>query len=135
MAEIKTVANEGSITDFLSTLPTEQQGDSQLLVAMMTDITGKPPVMWGTSIIGFDTMQYSRSDGQVFDWMRIGFSPRKGKLSLYVTTNADNYADDLEKVGKHQTGKGCIYIKKLADVDTQKLKEFIKKAYNDSKKN
>lgn len=132
MAEIKTKANDGSVIDFLAGLPEEQQKDSQTLIEMMSETTGKPPVMWGTSIIGFDTMKYTTADGKSNDWMRIGFSPRKGKLSLYLTVVAEKYKKQLDDMGKYKTGKGCIYINKLSDVDTSKLKELIATTYQDS---
>lgn len=132
MTTNKTVANDSSVIDFLSTLDEEQQRDSQVLVTIMSDVSGEPPVMWGASIIGFGTLRYTYASGRTGDWMRIGFSPRKGKLSLYITVTAEKYESDLEKVGKHKIGKGCIYINKLADVDQEALTAVIRKAYQDS---
>lgn len=132
MTSNKTVATNSSVIDFLAGLDADQQQDSQVLIDMMAEVTNEQPVMWGTSIIGFGTMQYTYASGRTGDWMRIGFSPRKGKLSLYITVNADKYKSDLEKMGKHKTGKGCIYINKLADVDNDVLKEIIEKAYKNS---
>lgn len=132
MGDIKTQANDGSVIDFLGSLDAEQQKDSETLIEMMSDVSGKGPVMWGSSIIGFDTMEYTRSDGKTNDWMRIGFSPRKGKLSLYLTVAAEKYKKQLDDMGKYKTGKGCIYINKLADVDAGKLKNLIALTYEDS---
>ena len=132
MTTNKTVANDSSVIDFLSTLDEEQQRDSQVLVTIMSDVSGEPPVMWGASIIGFGTLRYTYASGRTGDWMRIGFSPRKGKLSLYITVTAEKYESDLEKVGKHKIGKGCIYINKLADIDQEALTAVIRKAYQDS---
>lgn len=86
--------------------------------------------MWGSSIIGFGTVRYKYASGQEGDWMRIGFSPRKGKLSLYITVDAEQYKDQLDETGKYKIGKGCIYINKLADVDKVKLTEIIRSAYS-----
>lgn len=132
MTTNKTAANDSSVIDFLSTLDEEQQRDSQVLVTIMSDVSGEPPVMWGASIIGFGTLRYTYASGRTGDWMRIGFSPRKGKLSLYITVTAEKYESDLEKVGKHKIGKGCIYINKLADIDQEALAAVIRKAYQDS---
>ncbi len=132
MTTNKTVANDSSVIDFLSTLDEEQQRDSQVLATIMSDVSGEPPVMWGASIIGFGVRRYTYASGRTGDWMRIGFSPRKGKLSLYITVTAEKYESDLEKVGKHKIGKGCIYINKLADIDQEALTAVIRKAYQDS---
>lgn len=134
MAQNKTVATTTKVSDFLATIVDEQQRkDSEAIVAMMRDITGEPPVMWGTSIIGFGTMHLTSAAGREIDWLQIGFSPRKGKLSLYVTFEAEKYKQQLDAMGKYKTGKGCIYLTKLADVDTTKLKQLIADAYQDSK--
>lgn len=130
-AQNKTIATTGSVSDFLTTLEdAEQRHDSETLIKIMQGVTGAPPVMWGTSIIGFGAIVIkSPATGREVDWLKIGFSPRKGKLSLYVTFDASKYQKELDAVGKHKTGKGCIYINKLADVDVDKLTDFIKLAY------
>lgn len=132
MGDIKTQANNGSVIDFLSGLDAEQQKDSEILIDMMSEVSGDSPVMWGSSIIGFGTLQYTTANGKTNDWMRIGFSPRKGKLSLYITVAAEKYAKQLDDMGKHKIGKGCIYINKLSDVDTTKLKALIADAFKNS---
>lgn len=129
---IKTVQNNASVDAFLDTLPTEQQEDSRVLISIMSKITNEPPKMWGTSIIGFGTFHYKSAAGSEGDWMRIGFSPRKGKLSLYVTYDASHYTQMLDTLGKYKIGKGCIYINKLADVDVPELEKLIQRAYKES---
>jgi hypothetical protein len=130
-AQNKTVANNASIIDFLASLDDDQQRrDSESLIEIMQDITGEPPVMWGTAIIGFGNVHVTSPSGREVDWLRIGFSPRKGKLSLYVTFDAQKYQTELDKMGKHKIGKGCIYINRLSDVDTSKLTSIIKTAYD-----
>lgn len=132
MAEIKTKANTTSVQDFINSLDDIQQRvDSEALVALMSEVSGQPPVMWGSSIIGFDTIHY-KSKASEGDWMKIGFSPRKGKLSLYVTCDASKLEDLLSRMGKHQVGKGCIYIKRLSDVDMNVLEEVVQTAYDNS---
>ncbi len=129
MSTIKTTANDGDVIGFLAGLPAEQRTDSEALIKIMADVSGEKPVLWGTSIIGFGTMQYVTANGQANDWMRIGFSPRKGKLSLYVTVVAERYKEQLDDMGKYKMGKGCIYLAKLADVDKTKLTALITDAY------
>ena len=126
----KTIATNGSVVDFLATLDDQQQReDSEKIIEIMQEVTSTPPVMWGTSIIGFGDTSYTSAAGREVDWLKIGFSPRKGKISLYVTFDASRYQKELDAVGKHKTGKGCIYINKLADVDIDKLTDFIQLAY------
>jgi hypothetical protein len=93
---------------------------------MMKKATGEPPRMWGAAIIGFGNTRYkSAATGREVDWLRIGFSPRKANLSLYLTINIKEHSAMLEQLGKHKTGVGCLYINKLADVDTKVLKSMI----------
>jgi hypothetical protein len=128
-AENKTVATNASVGEFLAQLDEQQRRDSQQLIEIMKDITGEPPVMWGTSIVGFGTVSLTYASGRKLDWLRIGFSPRKGKLSLYVTFDAQKYKTQLDEMGKYKIGKGCIYINKLDDVDRDKLTNIIRTAY------
>lgn len=126
----KTIPTQTDVIDFLATLESdEQRRDSEVLVEMMSDVSGEPPVMWGTSIIGFGVFTYKYASGREGEWMKIGFSPRKGKISLYVTYDASQFSEELEAVGKHAIGKGCIYITRLADIDVAALKRLIEKAY------
>jgi len=128
-AQNKTVATDTDVIDFLATLDESQRRDSEKLVEIMSSITGEPPVMWGTAIVGFGNEHLVYPSGRELDWLKIGFSPRKGKLSLYVTFDASKYQKELDSIGKHKTGKGCIYINKLSDVDVDKLTDFIELAY------
>jgi|SRR5215204_4926476 len=130
-AEIKTKQTDASVEKFLNGLEDdEQRKDSFKVMEMMSRITGDEPKMWGGAIIGFGNIVYkSPATGREVDWMKIGFSPRKGNLSLYVLHhNAEQKADLLEKLGKHKTGKGCLYIKRLSDVDEKVLEKVIKSA-------
>lgn len=129
--EIKTKETKASVEKFLRGVQDEQQRtDSFKILEMMRRITGEEPKMWGTSIVGFGNMTYkSPATGREVDWMKIGFSPRKANLSLYVLNyNSDKRASLLDKLGKHKTGKGCLYIKRLADVDEKVLEKLIKAA-------
>lgn len=126
----KTIPTQTDVIDFLASLESdEQRRDSEVLVEMMSDVSGEPPVMWGTSIIGFGVFTYKYASGREGEWMKIGFSPRKGKISLYVTYDASQFSEELEAVGKHTIGKGCIYITRLADIDIAALKRLVEKAY------
>ena len=109
-----------------------RKSDGYKLLEMMKEVTGEKPVMWGLSIIGFGTLKYRNTKGEA-EWPRVGFSPRKQRLSVYVSYGFDNYEELLNKLGKHKLGKGCLYINKLADIDTEVLKRIIKKSYEGQK--
>lgn len=128
----KTIATDDSVIDYLATLNISQQRDSQTLVEMMQKVSGEPPVLWG-KIIGFGKYHYKSKSGIEADWPLIGFAPRKGKLSLYLTTDAAELADDLEQVGTHEVGKGCIYFRNLDQANLSALEQVIAKAYEKSK--
>jgi hypothetical protein len=127
MAEIKTKPTAASVVDFINNVANEQRRkDSFVILEMMKKAIGEEPKMWGGSIIGFGNIRLkSPATGREVDWLRIGFSPRKANLSLYITGDVKLHAAALEKLGKHKTGVGCIYINKLEDVDMKVLKEMI----------
>ncbi|MEO6216897.1 MAG: DUF1801 domain-containing protein [Sphingomonas sp.] len=132
MAENKTQATEASVEAFLAKVEPEQRRDDGRLVAeMMARITGEPATMWGPSIIGFGTRHYRYESGREGDICRIGFSPRKAQLVFYVGAGSGRLDPLLAKLDKHSTGKGCLYIKKLADVDQAVLEALIAKAWSD----
>ena len=126
MAEIKTKQNSASVEDFINSIDDEKKRkDSLVLLEMMKQATGEEPKMWGASLIGFGSVKYkSPATGREGDWLRIGFSPRKANLSLYVMELKPHTAA-LTKLGKHKTGGGCLYINKLEDIDVTVLKEII----------
>lgn len=129
-AEIKTKETDASVEEFLNKTDEGQRADSIKIIEMMKRATGDEPKMWGTSIIGFGSKVYtSPATGREVDWMKIGFSPRKGNLSLYVLHHGSAKQQALlEKLGKHKTGKGCLYIKRLSDVDEKVLEKIIGQA-------
>jgi hypothetical protein len=130
MAKMKTTANEASIEEFLGNVKDEQKRkDSLEIVNMMKQVTKEEPKMWGSAIIGFGSYHYKYDSGREGDMMRIGFSPRSQNITLYIGLgdNPDNPL--LEKLGKHTTGKGCLYIKKLADVDRNVLETLIAESF------
>jgi hypothetical protein len=124
LVEIKTKQTAASVEDFINSVPDEQKRkDSFVILEMMKKATGEEPKMWGSSIIGFGNMRYkSPATGREVDWLRIGFSPRKANLSLYLFLNIKEHTDTLKKLGKHKTGVGCLYINKLEDIDLKVLK-------------
>ena len=126
MSEIKTQKNDADVVAFLNGIENEQRRkDSFALLNLMTEITGEQPVMWGDSIIGYGTYHYHYASGREGDWMKVGFSPRKQALTLYLSYGFEEKQDLLERLGKHKTGKACLYIKKLENVDRDVLREMI----------
>lgn len=127
LVEIKTKPNASSVEDFINTLQDDQKRkDSFVLLEMMKKASGEESKMWGGSIIGFGLKRYkSPKTGREVDWFRIGFSPRKANLSLHISVNIDKHTAALEKLGKHKTGVGCLYVNKLDDVDLKVLRELI----------
>jgi hypothetical protein len=127
VAEIKTKPTVASVEDFINAVPDEQKrNDSFVILEMMKKATGEEPVLWGSSIIGFGNKRYkSPATGREVDWLKIGFSPRKANLSLYISIGIEEFTAELEKLGKHKTGAGCLYINKLADVDMKVLQRMI----------
>jgi hypothetical protein len=131
MAELKTQKTGSSVAEFLASIPEEgQRKDSKELSKMMTRITGAKPKMWGPSIVGFGEFHYRSKAGSEGDWFKVGFSPRKQDLTLYLALSdvASEYDSFLDRLGKHSTGKSCLYIKRLEDVDRQVLEDMIAKA-------
>ena len=126
MAELKTQKNDASVIEFLAAVePAQKREDAQAICAMMQAITGAEPQMWGTSIIGFGEYTYTYESGRTGEWMLVGFSPRKQNLTLYIMPGFADYEALLQQLGKHKTGKACLYINKLADVDLTILHALI----------
>ena len=126
MAELKTKLTDASVGDFLAAYPEETRKDCLEIAKMMKSATKAEPKMWGTSIVGFGSYHYkSERSRQEGDWFLTGFSPRKQNLTIYIMSGFERYPDQLKKLGKHSLGKGCLYIKRLSDVDKKVLKELI----------
>jgi hypothetical protein len=127
MAEIKTKATGVSVDEFLDKVENPQRReDGRKVRAMMERLTGEPAAMWGPTIIGFGSYHYKYDSGHEGTMCRLGFSPRKAELVLYVLTDgaAEREEAQLARLGKHRTGKCCLYIKKLSDVDEAVLEEM-----------
>lgn len=135
MAELKTKQTTASVAAFIKSQPDEQtRKDCRELVAVMKVAAGKPPKMWGTSLIGFGNCRLKYASGRELDWFYIGFSPRKQNLSLYLTCDLSKFKPLLRKLGKHKHGKGCLYIKTLDDIDRAVLKKLVALAIADTRR-
>ena len=125
-AELKTKLNDASVEDFLNTVSDEKiRADCFEIAKIMKQVTKAEPKMWGASIVGFGSYHYKGASGREGDWMLVGFSPRKQNLTLYIMAGFERYDELMKKLGKFSTGKSCLYIKKLADVDKKVLKELV----------
>lgn len=126
-AELKTKETKASVEAFLDKQPEAVAADCRAIIKLMSKATGEEPKMWGPAIVGFGRYHYKGASGREGEWMITGFSPRKVNLSLYILSGLDKETALLAKLGKHTTGKGCLYIKKLADVDMKVLERLIVK--------
>ena len=126
MAELKTKLSDASVEVFLDGIADEaKRRDSYAILAMMQEVTGVEAKMWGDSIVGFGSYHYKYASGREADWPLVGFSPRKQNLTLYIMSGFEQYDELLQRLGKHSTGKACLYVKRLADVDLAVLQELV----------
>ena len=126
MAELKTRPTEQSVEEFLEGVSSPQQrADCQALAQLMGEISGAAPRMWGAAIVGYGERHYRYASGRSGDWFVLGFSPRKQNLTLYISGYLEEYADLIARLGKHTAGKGCLYIKRLADLDQGVLRALL----------
>ncbi len=129
MAELKTQRNDGDVEAFLNAIPDEKKrADAFAVLELMKRATGEEPVMWGDAIVGFGAYHYRYASGREGDWFLVGFSPRKQNLTLYIMAGFDDYDALMTRLGKHKTGKSCLYINKLADVDPAALEELVRRS-------
>lgn len=134
-AELKTKKNEASVEDFIGAIKEEALREDCLEIAkIMKQVTKSDGKMWGSSIIGFGEQHLIYASGRELDWMLMGFSPRKQNITLYLPGALESYKDLLDNLGKHTTGKGCLYIKKLVDVDKKVLKELVSASAKNAQK-
>lgn len=126
MTELKTKKSNASVKAFLKTIGNKtMRADCEAIVEIMKSATKSDPVMWGNSIVGFGSYHYKYASGREGDWFRCGFSPRKQNLTLYLMGGFSMQKDLLAQLGKHKTGKSCLYIKQLADIDLKVLRKMI----------
>jgi hypothetical protein len=128
--EIKTIENEVAVIEFINTVDDEsKRKDSLELVKIMEEITQAPAKMWGPAIVGFGKYHYKYDSGREADMLRVGFSPRKDALALYIGANSEENLDIISNLGKYKTGKSCLYVKKLSDINLDVLKEITKRGF------
>lgn len=132
MAELKTKPTDANVSEFLNAIADDQKrADALTLCALFEKVIGVPPKMWGPAIVGFGQYHYKYESGQEGDWFIAGFSPRKANFSLYIMPCMDaGYADFLSRLGKHKTGKSCLYLTKLQQIDLDVLQEMLRHCVN-----
>ncbi len=134
MAELKTKETDASVDDFLDAVePDRRKRDGRILCDLMNRVTGFEPKMWGPSIVGFGRYHYKYDSGREGEFFLTGFSPRKSALSVYIMPGFSEYSDLMDKLGKHKTGRACLYINKLDDVDLGTLEELVRRSVEDMK--
>jgi hypothetical protein len=127
-AVLKSAKTKASVTTFVNKQSSQQKKDSKTLIKMMREVTGSKPAMWGESIIGFGDVHLKYASGRELDWFKIGFSPRKNNLSLYVLCESPLVDSLLKQLGPHKRGKGCLYVRALDIIDVTVLEKIIKLA-------
>ncbi|MCB9765769.1 MAG: DUF1801 domain-containing protein [Alphaproteobacteria bacterium] len=129
MATLKTHETDASVDAFLDAVEDERKrADARAICDLMAEITGEPPRMWGPTIVGFGRYAYTYESGRTGEWMRVGFSPRKRNLTLYIMPGFSEYDGLMGQLGRFKTGKSCLYINKLADVDQGVLRELVSRS-------
>ncbi len=135
MSDLKTRQNDASVDAYLDAVEhPRRRDDARTLLALMRRVTGEPPTMWGTSIVGFGSYHYTYASGREGDWPVVGFAPRKQNLALYIMPGFSRYGALLERLGKHRTGKSCLYLNKLEDVDMEVLEELLRDSVAEMKR-
>ncbi len=126
MADVKTKKNRASVQQFLAGVENEKRRkDARAVLKLMREVTGEKPAMWGPSIVGFGSYHYRYESGREGDWMLTGFSPRKQALTLYIMGGFPRHDALMKKLGKYRTGKSCLYVNKLEDIDLEVLRELV----------
>lgn len=135
MAELKTKETKASVTAFLNSIEDRQKrADVKAIAKMMRDATGKRAKMWGSSIVGYDRYDYKYASGRSGTFMMTGFSPRAQNIAVYIMPGFSKYGALLKKLGKHSTGKSCLYIKRLSDVNEKVLAQLIGRSVKDMRR-
>lgn len=135
MAELKTKENSASVSNFLNAIDDKQKrADCKAIAKMMRDATGKRAKMWGTSIVGFDKYDYKYDSGHSGTSIITGFSPRAQNISVYIMPGFKKFSALMDKLGKHKTGRSCLYIKRLDDVDQKVLSRLIKESVKEMRR-
>jgi len=126
VAELKTQRNDGDVDALLAAIPdARRQADARAVCALMRELSGEPPVMWGSSLVGFGAYAYTYASGRSGEWFAVGFAARKQALTLYLMDGFGDHDVLLAKLGPHKTGKSCLHVKRLEDLDEAVLRELI----------
>lgn len=134
MAEAKTKPSALSVDEYLANIDDEERrSDCMAIATLMQAVTKQPPVMWGTSIVGFGHYRYTYESGHSGESCRTGFSSRKGDISIYLMASSPEHTDLLSKLGKHKMGKSCLYVRRLSEIDIKILKKLIASSYKEMK--
>ena len=129
MAELKTQPNDQSVEAFVAAIGDERRRqDCQTVLALMRDVTGEEPRMWGENVVGFGDYHYKYASGREGDWFKVGFSPRKRNLTIYLNYGFGEDADLMARLGKYKTGAACLYVNRLQDVDLEVLREVVSRS-------
>ncbi len=135
MSDLKTRPNDASVDAYLASVENpRRREDARRVLSLMQQVTGEPPTMWGASIVGFGSYHYTYASGREGDWPIVGFAPRKQNLVLYIMPGFARYDTLLARLGKHRTGKSCLYVNKLADIDLAVLEELVRESVADMKR-
>ena len=135
MSELKTRQNDGDVDAYLDSVENpNRREDARRILVLMREITGEPPRMWGSSIVGFGSYHYTYASGREGDWPVVGFAPRKRNLVLYIMPGFARYESLLARLGKHRTGKSCLYVNKLDDIDPDVLEELVRESVAEMKR-
>ncbi|HVS14755.1 MAG TPA: DUF1801 domain-containing protein [Thermoanaerobaculia bacterium] len=129
MAELETRETDASVEAFLDAIadPARQE-DCRQVLELMREVAGEPPKMWGSSIVGFGSYHYRYESGREGDWFLCGFSPRKQSLTLYLMDGFSGYPELMAKLGKHKTGRSCLYVNRLDDLDREVLRRLVERS-------
>ena len=126
----RTRPTDADVAAFLDAVPDERRrDDARAVLDLMRTVSGAEPRMWGPSMVGFGRQPYRTADGKEHEWFAVGLAPRKAALTLYGLTYYGSNTDLLERLGPHTTGKGCLYVKRLEDVDREVLTELVRRAW------
>ncbi len=135
MSKLKTTQNEADVNAFLDAVENpRRRADARQVLDLLQAVTGEPPKMWGSSIVGFGSYHYRYASGREGDWPVVGFSPRKQNLVIYIMPGFSDYGDLLGKLGKYRTGKSCLYVNKLDDVDLELLEQLVCESVKEMKR-
>lgn len=133
MSDRKTKPNDASVEEVIDAAADElRRDDAREVLDLMREVTGAEPVVWGSSMIGFGRQPYTTADGKEREWFAVGLAPRKAALTLYGLTFYGSNEDLLERLGPHTTGKGCVYVKRVADLDRDVLTEMVERAWQEN---